>query len=57
MIQKRSRFEPAPLPPPLPPLPHPVHVYCKAKDELPVYLKTKIPSCIPKKKLKLCISV
>ena len=32
-------------------------VYGKVEDKLSVYLKTKTPSCIPKKKLKLCICV
>ena len=32
-------------------------VYRKVEDDLSVCLKTKTPSCIPKKKLKLCICV
>ena len=31
-------------------------VYHKVKDELSVYLKAKIPSCIPKNKLILHLS-
>ena len=34
-----------------------MYVYRKVEDELSVCLKTKTPSCIPKKKLKLCICV
>ena len=32
-------------------------VYRKVEKELSVCLKSKTPSCIPKKKLKLCICV
>ena len=32
-------------------------VYYRVEDKLFVCLKTKTPSCIPKKKLKLCICV
>ena len=34
-----------------------MYVYRKVEDELSVCLKTKTPSCIPKKKLKFCICV
>ena len=31
--------------------------YRKVEDELSAYLKTTIPSCIPKNELKLCIYI
>ena len=34
-----------------------MYVYRKAGDELSVCLKTKIPSCISKNKLKICICI
>ena len=50
MIQKGPDLNLSPPPLPHPP-PTPLHVYCKVEDELSVYLKTKTPSCIPKKLL------
>ena len=32
-------------------------VYCRVEDKLPVCIKTKTPSCIPKNKIRLCICV
>ena len=47
MMQKGPDLNLSYLPLPLPSL----HVYCNVEDELSVCLKTKTPSCIPKKLL------